>query len=174
MLKLVASLLNQPILSIRTGGPVATTEALIINPNNLKIEGFYCLDRIDKKRLILLAIDIREFLPGALVIDDHAVLVEPTDLIRLKPILDMQFTLVGKLVITESGKKVGHINDFAADSETLYIQKLYVGQNLFRNFSGGQLVVDRTQIVEISGKVIVIQELENYAKNGVPAPAAPA
>lgn len=174
MLKLAASLINQPLLSIRTAGPVATTESLIINPNNLKIEGFYCIDRYDKSRLVLVTIDIREILPPGIVINDHSVLSEVADLIRLRPIIDLNFILIGKRVVTESGQKVGRIIDFAADSKSLYIQKLYVGQSLFKNFSGGQLAVDRSQIVSISDREIVIQDLENFAKNTAPATTAPA
>ena len=49
-------------MSLRTGGEIASISAPIINPDNLKIEGFYCEDRYDKKQLVLLFQDIREIL----------------------------------------------------------------------------------------------------------------
>ena len=71
MLQLSNSLLNKSVLSLRTGTPVATILSAIINPNNLKIEGFYCQDRFDKKELIMLYQDIREILPQGYVVNDH-------------------------------------------------------------------------------------------------------
>lgn len=171
MLQLSASLLNRSVMSLRTGGVVATTETAIINPNNLKIEGFYCFDQFSKQRLILLAQDIRDIIGQGLVVNDHDVLTEPDELIRLKQILDLQFELLGKPVQTVSKQKIGKVEDFAADSETLHIQKLYIGQSLLKNFSNGQLSVDRDQIVEITNKRVVIQDLENKANSGVRATA---
>jgi len=80
MLQLSASILNKSILSLRTGMPIATITAPIFNPNNLKIEGFYCQDRFDKKELVLLYQDIREMLPQGYVVNDHDVLAEPSEL----------------------------------------------------------------------------------------------
>ena len=52
MLQLSASLLNKSVLSLRTGAPIATISSPLINPDNLKIEGFYCIDRFDKKQAV--------------------------------------------------------------------------------------------------------------------------
>lgn len=171
MLILSSGLLNRAVLSLRTGSPVATAVRPIVNPNNLKIEGFYCQDNRSKQQLILVESDIRETLTQGFVVNDFDVLSEPSDLVRLKPVLDINFELLGKQVITESGQKIGKINDFATDSTTFYIQKLYVGQSLVRGFSTGQLSVDRNQVVEITNKKIVINELEKPIKGAVPASA---
>ncbi len=44
------------------------------------------------------------------------------------------------------------MNDYATEVETMYIQKLYVGQSLLKSFAGGSLSVDRSQIVEITNR----------------------
>jgi hypothetical protein len=66
---------------------------------------------------------------------------------------------------------LGKVNDFAADSQTLYIQKLYIGQPLLKSLSGGQLSVDRTHIVEITNKKIVVQDILRPTKAGAPVTA---
>ena len=173
MLRLSTSLLNQSILSLRTGGLVATTQAAIINPNNLKIEGFFCVDSVDKKQLILLYQDIRDFIAKGFVVNDHEVLVEPDELVRLKDIIELGFELIGKPVVTVSKSKVGKVNDYAVETETMYVQKIYVGQSLLKSFTGGSLSVDRTQITEITNQKIVIQDILRgkavEAPIGVPA-----
>lgn len=148
--------------------PIATTIAPLINPNNLKIEGLYCEDRFEKKRLILLYQDIRDVLPQGVVVNDHEVLSDPEELVRLKDVIKLNFELIGKPVVTVSKDKVGKINDYATEVETMYIQKLYVGQSLLKSFTSGTLSVDRSQIYEITNSRIVINDLVQ----AVPARAA--
>ncbi|MEO6513626.1 MAG: hypothetical protein ABIR37_02975 [Candidatus Saccharimonadales bacterium] len=166
MLQLSASLTNVPVLSLRTGSPIATAIEPIINPNNLKIEGFYCEDAFDKTRLVLLYQDIRDIIQNGFVVDDHETLVEPDDLVRLKDIMDTNFALLGKPIETTSKDKVGKVSDYAAESTTMYIQKIYASQSLFKSLTGGTLSIDRTQIVEVTSKRIIINELLKTAPAG--------
>lgn len=163
MLQLSESLLNRPVLSLRTGQPIATAVTPIINPNTLKIEGFYCDDRFSKSQLILLYQDIRDVLPQGFVVNDHDVLTDPEELVRLKDIMRLGFTLIGKHVVTVSHQRVGKVSDFATEIETMFIQKLYVSQSLLKSFAGGSLGIDRNQINEITDKKIIINDLEKRA-----------
>jgi uncharacterized protein YrrD len=171
MLQLSASFQNRPVMSLRTGAQVANTSEPIINPNNLKIVGLYCQDRFGKSKLILLSQDIRDVISQGIVINDHDVLSEPGELIRLKEVLDTNFQLLGKPVYTVNKHKLGKINDYAADTTTMYIHKIYVGQPLIKSLSGGQLSIDRTQIVEITNRKIIVQEPLQPTKVRVPATA---
>jgi uncharacterized protein YrrD len=171
MLRLSESLLNRPVMSLRTGQPVATAHEPIINPNNLKIEGFYCTDRFSKERLVLLYQDIRDTIAQGFVVDDHDVLVAPNDLVRLKDVMDLKFTLLGKPVETTSKQHVGRVSDFATELETMYIQKIYVSQSLIKSLTGGNLGVDRNQINEITDRKIIINDLLKTAPNAVRAAA---
>ena len=172
MLILSSSLLNKQVLSLRTGSPIATIEGPIINPDNLKIEGFYCIDRFDKKRLVLLYQDIRDILPDGYVVDDHEVLVEPAELVRLEKVLSINFNIVGKHVVTINKERVGKVSDYAAETETMYIQKIYVAQSVLKSLTGGSLSIDRTQINEITPKHIIINELMKSAPAAAPAALA--
>lgn len=160
MLLLSNTLLNKAVLSLRTGTAIATITGPIINPDNLKIEGFYCEDRHDKKKqLILVYQDIRDILPKGFVVNDHDVLAEPEDLVRLKKVMELNFELIGKQVVTVDKEKVGKVSDYATESETMYVQKLYVGQSIFKSLTGGSLSIDRSQVNEITPKRIIINEL---------------
>lgn len=155
-------------MSLRTGAPVAYITQPIIDPNNLKIEGFYCQDSVSKDNLILLYQDIRELLPQGFVVDDHDVLAQPSELVRLKDLLELNFQLPGMPVETQGKEKIGKVSDFATEVETMFIQKLYVSRSVFKSFSTGQLSVDRSQIIEITPRRIVI----NDPLQGKPATAA--
>ncbi|HEY5668288.1 MAG TPA: hypothetical protein VIR03_03940 [Candidatus Saccharimonadales bacterium] len=170
MLQLSGSLLNRPVLSLRTGGVVATTTSVIINPRNLKIEGFYCTDAFQRKTtVVLLYQDIRDIIPQGFVVNDHDVLTSPGELIRLKETMDLHFDVMGKPVQTVSREKIGKVVDYATETTTMFIQKLYVSQSLFRSLTGGNLGIDRTQIVEITDRKIVVQDLTQHVPAGAKA-----
>lgn len=159
MIRLSKTLLNRPIISLRTGGQIGTTQATIINPNNLKIEGFYCFDAFNKRqRAILLYQDVRDIGTQGVFVNDHEVLTLPDELVRLKEILAHNFELLGKPVVTVNKTKLGKVSDYAVEAETMYVQKLYVSRSVFKSLAMGSLGVDRSQIVEITSRKIVIQE----------------
>jgi sporulation protein YlmC with PRC-barrel domain len=169
MLQLSNSLLNQPVLSLRTGTAVATVIAPIINPDNLKIEGFYCQDGREKRQLVLLYQDIRELIERGYIVNDYDVLAEPDELVRLKKILDLDYQLIGKQVVTVSKEKVGKVSDYAVEVNTMMIQKIYVAQSIIKSLTGGSLSIDRSQVNEITPKKVIINELTKKAPATAPA-----
>jgi sporulation protein YlmC with PRC-barrel domain len=171
MLQLSGALINRPVMSLRSGAAIATTTSPIINPNNLKVEGFYCQSPSDKDPLVVLYQDIRDIIPQGIVVNDHDALTHPGELIRLKDIMELNFQLMGKPVVTVSRDKVGKVNDYAIETTTMYVQKLYVGQSLLKSLSSGSLSVERTQIVEITNRKIIIQDPLQPTKAGVPVTA---
>ncbi len=168
MLQLSASFINKPILSLRTGGTIGNTSNLIINPNNLKIEGFYCLDKFSKKKLILPSQEIRDVIDDGLIVNDHDSMTPEEDLIRIKKIINISFEIMGKKVVTKSKNTLGKINDYAVNTDNMYIQKLYVSQPIIKSFKGGQLSIDRSQILEITDKKIIVKDPTVYADEGRP------
>jgi uncharacterized protein YrrD len=159
MLHLSKFLLNKPVLSHRAETTVATVLGPIINPDSLKIEGFYCKDRFDNSKLVLVCQDIREVINKGFVINDHEVLARPEDLIRLKTVMDLDFDLIDKQVVTVNKQKIGKVSDYATDIDSMYIQKIYITQSIFRSFTGGSLIIDRTQISEITPTKIIVNDL---------------
>jgi len=61
MLILSGQFANKKVISLRTGQEVAYLVGPIINPSNLKIEGFRVTDSKSKESLILLTQDIRQY-----------------------------------------------------------------------------------------------------------------
>jgi len=159
MLQLSGMIINRPVLSLRTGTQVATALSPIINPANLRIEGFYCHDSVSRQTLVLVAQDVRDLLTQGIVINDHDVLAEPSELVRLTEIMQINFQLLNKPVVTSSKAKLGKISDYAVETTSMYIQKLYVSQSVFKSFGGGNLGIDRSQIIEITDKQVIVNDL---------------
>lgn len=168
MLTLGQSLINKSVLSLRTSTVIGQVTGVLIDPNNLKIEGWYAIDS-QKQKVILLAREIRDIIGQGFVVDDEESLSTQEDLVRLQPIMEINFELIDKAVFSQGGQKLGKVTDYAFDKDALFVQKLYVGQSMLKSFSGGTLVIDRAQIIDITNKKIVVAEATVTDKAPMPA-----
>lgn len=174
MLKLSNNLQNIPVMSLRTGGKIATAIKPLINPNNLKVEGWFCEDNFSNGTLVLLARDVRDFVPQGLAVNDHEDLTDPEELVRLKEVIELKFELTGKPVITNHKRKLGKVNEYAMDTSSMMIQKLYVTRPVYRSLKDGQLSIDRSQIIEITNRHVLVKDADIKAgatQSVRPAPA---
>lgn len=158
MLMLSKSLLNQPVMSLRTGSQVAMAVEAVINPHNLKIMGWWCKGPAGQM-LVLLADDIRELMPGGLAVNDEEALSAPEDLVRHKEILDIHFELMDKPVRTKR-HKIGKVSDYSYN-QGMFVQKLYVSKPLHKVFTAEDtVIIDRTQIIEVTDHYILVRDTE--------------
>lgn len=173
MLQLSNAYTNKKILSLHNGAVIGNANEPVINPENLKIEGWFCDSKLANDECIVLTQDVREYSKDGFIVNSHVALTPQEDLIRLKRILNIRFDLIGKKVVTESKSKVGVIVDYAVDSDSLFIQKMYVDPPLLKSlsFSQEQKIIDRNSIVEITDREIIVKD--NTVKNPQQA-AAPA
>lgn len=158
MLRLSKSYYNQHILSLRTGSKIGEAIEPIINPNNLKIEGWYSQQIYEKGQYILPVGEVRDIIPKGIVVNDHDSITLPGDLVRQKDIIDLHFELIGKNVKTESKQKLGKVADYAVDDESNYIQKLYVNPTLLKGITQNQFIIDRSAIIDITDKEITVKD----------------
>lgn len=160
MLQLSQSLINVPVLSVRVGAPIAFAAEPIINPHNLKILGWWCKAPRGTSAPVLLVEDIRQVTPDGLIINDDTDLSKPEELARHKEILKTHFQLIDKDVKTKSSK-LGKVGDYAYDSDSLIIVKLYVTRPLTKILSReDSLIIDRSQIIEITDKYILVRDAD--------------
>lgn len=162
-------------MSLRTGGPIGTVISPIINPTNLKIEGWLVDDYMQRQRGVLLSQDIRDIIVQGFVVNDHESISDPAELVRLKPIMDLNFEVIGKVVVTQNKHRIGKIKDYALEKDTFFIQKLYTEQPLLRSLNGSSAIVDRSSIVEVNNHKIIVSDATKAAKPTVVSqPAQPA
>ena len=163
---------NRDVLSLRVGTSVGHAYMPILNPNNLKIEGWYATEKGGREEMILPVAEIRDVLKNGLVVDDHEALTHVEDLIRLKDIIDLRFELIGKSVKTDEKRRLGKISDYAVDDQTMMVQKLYVSRGAVKSLTKQDLIIDRNQIVEINNKQVIVRDTTIRSTSGMTAPAA--
>lgn len=166
MLFIGSKLHDLPLLSVRSSGRIGTATSPIINPHNLHIDGFYAHAMRGQNEGVLVDIDIREFHHSGLIINDHEDISNPEDLVRLKPVLDINFQLIGKAVY-QGKRKIGRVADYTVETKSLFIQKLYVQPALLSGMGTKQLIFDRQSIVEVTDDKIVVSSPEQKESAGI-------
>lgn len=165
---------DRPILSLRTGSVIGHANTPIFDQKNLKIEGWYAIVPDEKQYMVLPSLEVRDIIAKGIVVNDHDAVAPIEDMIRMKEILEAGFQLVGLSVETESGTRLGKIRDYAADHQSFYIKKLYVGQSMLRSvlsFTKPQLIIDRSQIIDVTKDKIVVKDATEKITNSTTAPA---
>src|SRR5687767_5560947 len=103
MLILQERLQDVPVMSLQTGAQIAKTNTFIIDPRQLKVVAFYLSGpRLDVNPAVLNVADVREFGSMGLIVDSADVITAPDDLVRLREVLEFNFRLENKQVVTES------------------------------------------------------------------------
>lgn len=165
MLLTGSQLHGTPIMSLQTGMRLGIAEKPIINPDNLAIVA-YEIDgpNLDQHPSLLLIDDVRELSKVGMIIDSSDEFVGSEDIIKLKPLYELQYTVLHKHVIDEHHKKVGKVIDYTVDPDNFMIQQLNVKRPLLRSLQEAELLIHRSQIVEINDDQIIIKSATNKKK----------
>jgi sporulation protein YlmC with PRC-barrel domain len=158
MYALASQLQSLPVISLQTGETVAVIKEPLINPDDLVIMAYICTTARREQTLVLLVRDIREHALDCLIIDSEEELAEPGDLVRLGPLLKQSFTPLGKLAVTDMGRRMGRVENYTVNLDTDKVQKLYIRQPLWRSWFGSSLIIDRAQIIDVTPRQIVIRD----------------
>lgn len=167
MLTLNTQLQGTPIMSLQTGGALATATEEIIDPRKLQIVAYRVSGPRITEASILHTSDIREVGPLGFIVDSSdEIMVVDDSLVRLNEVIGFHFQLLGKQVIDTTKKKLGKVLEYVIESDDFTIQKLHVSQNILKNLKSSNLVIHRSQIVEINDKVIVVRAATVEATTG--------
>lgn len=172
---LLSSIFSQRrILSLRTGSAIGFAYSPIINSHTFKIEAWYATLNGSKESMILPVLELRDIIAKGFVVNDHDAITPVEDMIRLKSIIEEDYTPTGKTVETDDGRKLGKVTDYAVDNKSLFIKKLYVKQGLLQSlmsFTVPQVIIDRSQIIDVTPTKIIVREATVKANQPRSAPA---
>jgi len=157
MILLGSTLINAPVMSLQTGGELARTKTAIIDPANLAIIAYELNgSRLTMHPTLLRIVDVRELSDLGLIVDSEDEFVTEHDVIKLDEIYLIHFELINMLVIDEKHRKLGHIIDYTLDTSGFYIQQITVRRPFLRSLNDTELLIHRSQIIEINDKSIVV------------------
>ena len=160
-----SKLINTPVLSVQAGGVIAFLDKPIIDPDSLKILAFFVTGpMVQSSENILDVKSIREYSHLGVVIDEIEELVGEEDVVKIKKVLELNFDLIGLSVETKKGTKLGKIIDFTTASEDFVIKQLVVKRPLIKSLTDSELIIPRSEIVEITDYKIIVKDEEKTIK----------
>ena len=175
MLILASQIQDAPILSIRNGHPVAIAGNMLINADKLEVAALFCKSPGWRGQdHVLLLRDIREFSRSGIIIDSLEDIEDIGEIVRLGDIVEKNYQIIGKHVVTENGTKLGKVEDYAVDTINNLIQKIYIKPSLLKNLMVNNLVIDRANIIKAEHDQIVVSDasLDSPAEaEATPTPA---
>lgn len=158
MLLLGSRLIGTPIMGLQTGTKLAVTKMPIIDPRNLQIIAYEVSGPLLTQTPSFIRIaDVRELSDIGMIIDSHDEFVAADDIISLKKINDLNFHLLGLNVIDESKHKLGKVDNYILDTNSFVIQQLNVKRGMIKSFAETELLIHRSQIVEINDQTITVK-----------------
>jgi sporulation protein YlmC with PRC-barrel domain len=164
---LYTSLLNLPIVT-NNSQIAGYLGEIIISQDNGRVLGFKVTGTKNSGRSILASSDILEISPRKIVIADTGSLSRPEEVIRIHQILDSHIHWLGLLVQTESGKKIGKLEDIAFERNTFAVKKIFVAGSLLKsNFLHS--IIPASKIIKVMPKKLIIEDNELKIKDTSPA-----
>ncbi len=173
MYMLSDQIINLPIASLQTGAPIGNISGIVLSAGNLEIQAFECnVPQSGVGRPILSLRDIRQLTHDCLIIDSIDEISDASDIIRLADYLATNLKLPGLPVFTVSGKKLGKIDTYTVNTQTMMVQKLYIHPTFLTSLVSGTLTIDRAQIVDVTVTQIIVRDtgVEAGAKSIVALP----
>ena len=153
MLLKTSLLNNMPVMSLQVGSEIATTSRCLVSPTNLKIIGFELTGKNLVTRPSFLRTEhIRELSNIGFIIDSDEECIGIDDVLLIKEIYELDFSLDGMQVLDKSGQKLGKIYDTVFATETFTIEQLCI-----KRFSDAELLIHRNQIIEINRDSVIVR-----------------
>lgn len=158
MLLTGSQLIDTPVMGLQTGKELARTSEAVINPHSLAIIAYHIVGpHLDSDPSYLRTADIRELGSLGMIVDSSDEFVEPDDIINDKSIYELEFELEGKHVIDDRHTKIGKVTDYVVDVDSFVIQQLLIKKPLLKSFSDDEILVHRSQIIEVNDNTIIIK-----------------
>lgn len=153
-----SQLIDIAVMSLQTGGEVARTSQIIIDPTNFNILGF----ELEGKTLIhspsfLRLEDIRELSDIGLIIDSSDEIIGLDDIVTHREYYDRVFNPVGMRVIDEQKTKLGKVENTIFSSKSFAIEQFNVRKPLFKSFGDTETLISRRQVLDITDKEIIVR-----------------
>ena len=156
-----SKLLNYPILSLHTASKIAEVKALIIDPNFLKIVAFEINAASSKQRLFLETTSVREFSKMGMIVDSDEEFIEQGDVIKLKEMIELGFTLENMKVLSKKKTMLGRVEDFIVTTDDFRVMQLIIKRPIYKSLIDPELVIGRSEIHEINDTEIIVKSEES-------------
>jgi len=157
MMLLGSTLTKAPVMGLQTGSEIAQTKTAIIDPATLAVVAYVVEGPLLEDGVWLLRIaDVRELSDLGFIVDSTDEFIHPEDVLKINEVYNLNFPLLEMPVIDERRSKLGKVIDFTLETGTFMVQQLTVRRPLLKSFNDTELLIHRSQIIEINDNAIVV------------------
>ncbi len=140
------------------GGKVGSLAQPLVDPATLTIVAYTVNGSFANDTTMLLRLaDVREMSELGMIIDSVDELITPTDVIKIQRLYELKFHLLGMTVQDKRGRRLGKISDYTIETGNFVIQQLIVRRSWLHRLNDAELVIHRSQIIEINNDAIIVQ-----------------
>ena len=158
MLILGSRLIGIPIMSLQTGTKLAVTKLPIIDPSNLRVVAYEVDGTMLSEHPSFIRIaDVRELSGVGMIIDSNDEFVGAKDVISIQKLYELGFNPIGMRVIDELKHNLGKVKDYSLETNSFVIQQLNVKPGIIKSLADTELLIHRSQIVEINNQSIIVK-----------------
>lgn len=165
MQRLASQIIGAQLFSVHTGSKIGEITGLLVREKDLKLELLVAKVPDSNLVLYLLSNDIRAFDGNKIIIDSYDKLSEAEDLLRHQDIIKTRQNFFGIKVQTQSGKQLGKVKDYSVDITHFFAAKLHIRANLPQRLFHERLIIDRTDIVDMTKDKIIVRDATIKAKS---------
>jgi len=145
-------------MGLQTGTKLAQTAAPLIDPATLKVIAYTVEGPLLTEHPSLIRVaDVRELSDIGMIVDSNDEFIGINDVIKIRELYELGFTLVGMNVVDETRRKLGKVTDYSLDAHSFVIQQLNIQRGLIKSLTDTGLLIHRSQIVEINNDHIVVR-----------------
>jgi len=157
MILLASTLKNAPVMGIQSGSEIARTRNAVVDAAKLVVVAYDIESPLTAgSPLLLRTADIRELSDIGIIVDSEEEFIQPEDVIKLNEIYEKKFQLLGIAVLDEKRHKLGKVIDYTLETGGFVIQQLTVRRPLLKSLNDTELLIHRSQIIEINNDAIIV------------------
>ncbi len=147
--------LDLPVATIEEKEKIGLVKKILIDKKNAKILGFIINTGgfLFGNDLFLSETDLLDIDTHGLTTRNKDNLVDPSEIVRVKKMLDEQFSLFRLTAMTRSKRKLGKISNFVIDTTMLQVVKFYVTGWIDNK------IIDYRHVYKITNKEIIFDDL---------------
>jgi sporulation protein YlmC with PRC-barrel domain len=151
-----SKLVGMPVYETDGLRPILLVQDVIIDPENGKLLAFV----VDERRGIIICPTDIVTVRNGIVIRSEEDLGRYDDVLRVKTVVENVGSLFKKPVVTENGKVLGKVVDFALDDKFLVLKSLHTAKVFFGIVQYDTRIIPAGNIVEVTAAKVVVKDDE--------------
>lgn len=165
MLISTGELFGAPVMSLQTGSEVAETATCIIDPKTFHIVAYELEgSKLDVHPAFVKIEDLRELSDIGFIIDSSDEVISLDDIVVAKELYEQPLVLEGMKVVDTDTNKLGKVEQAIMDTDSFQIEQLHVKRPFLKSLSDTNLIINRSQIVDVRDDTIVVQSAKVKAE----------